>query len=328
MRFGLILNGGQRAGQPRDEALAALLAKARTAQRCGFHSLWVGPGYLDDGWHATVLLARVAAEAPGLELGVVGLLPLLHPVELAEQLATLDVISGGRLVLAAALGWRDFQFRAFQVPSQQRLARFIEVLDVIHQLWTQDRVTHHGRHFHLDDVPGAGAPLQQPHPRIWIAANLDPGVVRAAQLADGWLISSRATFPTIATQLALYQQTLRQSGRTRYVAAWREMFVAESRAQAVATIRPYAEGLYHNRAALGHSRLLPAADRIDVPFEQILVDRFILGSPAECAAEVARYHALGVEELILRCQWPGMPFSDALQAIERFGHEVLPRVAT
>jgi alkanesulfonate monooxygenase SsuD/methylene tetrahydromethanopterin reductase-like flavin-dependent oxidoreductase (luciferase family) len=328
MRFGMILNGGQRTGQAREEALAELLAKARMAQRCGFHSVWVGPGYLDNGWHATVLLARVAAEASGLALGVVGLLPLAHPVELAEQLATLDVISGGRLVLAAALGWRDFQFRAFQVPAHHRLSRFLEVLDVIQHLWTQERVTHHGRHFHLEDVPGASAPLQRPRPRIWIAANLDPGVVRAAQIADGWLISSRATFPTIATQLALYHQTLRQAGRAGYVAAWREMFVAESRPQAIATIRPYAERLYQHRAGLGHNRLLPAADRIDVPFEQILVDRFILGSPAECAAEIARYAALGVEELILRCQWPEMPLSDTLQAIERFGHEVLPRCAT
>jgi len=105
------------------------------------------------------------------------------------------------------------------------------------------------------------------------------------------------------------------------------MCVAESRAQAVATIRPYAEGLYQHRAALGHNRLLPAADRIDVPFEQILVDRFIIGSPAECVAEVARYQAVGVEELIMRCQWPGMPLTEALQAIERFGHEMLPRCA-
>ncbi len=127
--------------------------------------------------------------------------------------------------------------------------------------------------------------------------------------------------------MALYRQTLRQAGRPGYAAAWREMFVADSRAQAIATIRPYAEWLYQNRVALGHDRLLPVADRIDVPFEQVLVDRFIIGSPAECAAEIARYQAAGVEELIMRCQWPGMPLTDALQAIERFGREVLPRFA-
>ena len=63
-------------------------------------------------------------------------------------------------------------------------------------------------------------------------------------------------------------------------------------------------------------------------FEQVLVDRFIIGHPAECAAEVAHYQAADVEELIVRCQWPGLPLAAALQAIERFGREVLPRFAT
>jgi len=90
--------------------------------------------------------------------------------------------------------------------------------------------------------------------------------------------------------------------------------VAESRAQAVTTIRPYAEWLYQNRPALGHNLVLPEADRFDVPFEQILADRFIISSPAECAAEVARYQAVGVEELIMRCQWPDMPLQRAQRA--------------
>jgi hypothetical protein len=88
------------------------------------------------------------------------------------------------------------------------------------------------------------------------------------------------------------------------------------------------ERLYRDRAALGHNRLLPAADRIDVPFEQVLEGRFILGSPAECIAEVARYRAVGVEEIIMRCmrcQWPDMAVEPALQAIQRFARDVLPR---
>lgn len=325
MRFGIILNGGGRPELSREQELAELLTKARTAREAGFHSLWVGPGYLERGWHATVLLARVAAEAPGLELGCVGILPLYHPVELAEQLATLDVICGGRLTLAAAIGWRDVQFRAFEVPQGQRLSRFREVLQVMQQLWTQPRVTHRGTHFQLDDLPGAGPPLQRPYPKLLIAANLDPGIRRAARMADGWLVSSRATFATVQRQMGLYRATLEQSGRTGYVAAWREMYVADSREAAVATIRPSVEWLYRDRAALGHSRLLPEGDRIDVPFEQVLEGRFILGSPAECAAEVARYRDIGVQEIILRCQWPGMALEPALRAIQRFGRDVLPQ---
>src|SRR5919199_4872614 len=217
MRFGIILNGGPTPRQSRAGVLAELLEKARLARRCGFHSLWVGPGYLTQGWHATVLLARVAAEVPGMDLGMVGLLPLYHPVELAEQISTLDVICGGKFVLAAALGWRDFQFRAFDIPQRQRLARFVEVLDALKKLWSQERVRHAGQHFRIDDVPGAGVPLQRPYPKILIAANLDPGVIRAATIADGWLISSRATFTTIARQLEVYRNALRATGRRGYV---------------------------------------------------------------------------------------------------------------
>jgi alkanesulfonate monooxygenase SsuD/methylene tetrahydromethanopterin reductase-like flavin-dependent oxidoreductase (luciferase family) len=325
MRFGIILNGGSRPALSRQQELTELLLKARTAQEAGFHSLWVGPGYLQNGWHAAVLLARVAAEAPGLELGLVGILPLSHPVELAEQLATLDVICGGRVTLAAAIGWRDFQFRAFEVPEEQRLSRFQEVLEVMHKLWSQPRLTHRGKHFQLDDIPGASAPLQRPYPKLLIAANLDSGIRRAARIADGWLVSSRATFTTVQRQMAIYRDALQQTGRTGYVAAWREMFVAQSREAAVTTIRPHVEWLYRDRAALGHNRLLPAADRIDVPFEQVLEGRFILGSPAECIAEVARYRAVGVEELIMRCQWPGMAVEPTLQAIQRFARDVLPQ---
>ncbi len=326
MRFGLILDGGNQPGRPRETAFKEVVARAALARRWGFHSLWAGPGYLNQGWHGTVLLARIAAEAPGMELGLVGLLPLHHPVELAEQISTLDVICGGKFVLAAALGWRDFQFRAFEVPEEQRLSRFLEVLSVLKTLWTQERVTHAGRHFHINDVPGAGAPLQRPHPKVLIAANLDPGVLRAAKLADGWLVSSRATRTTLMRQMELYRNTLQATGRSGYVAAWREIYVAADRAEAIATIRPHVEWLYRDRAALGHNRALPEADRIDVPFEQVLEGRFIIGSPEECAAELQRYQAAGVDEVVMRCQWPGIAAAEVLKAIERFGRDVLPRV--
>jgi len=326
MKFGLILDGGQQPGQSREHGFREILEKARMAHHYGFHSLWTGPGYLTQGWHPTVLLARVAAEVPGMALGMVGILPLYHPVELAEQLSTLDVISGGRVVLGAAIGWRDFQFRAFEVPAGQRLSRFIEVLETLKALWTQERVDHEGKHFRLHDLPGAGTPLQKPYPKIFIAANLDPGVTRAAALADGWLVSSRATLGTIVRQLDLYRAALQGTGRPGCVAAWREMYVATDKEEAIATIRPHVEWLYRDRASLGHNRALPAADRIDVPFEQVLEGRFILGSADDCLAELRKYQVAGVSEIIMRCQWPGLAADKALEAIERFGRDVLPRV--
>ncbi len=325
MLFGINLGGGNLPHESRAEALEGRLEKSRLAKKYGFHSLWTGAGYLNNDFHAMLLLSRVAAEAPGLELGMVSLLPLYHPVEAAEQIATLDVISGGKFVLAPALGWRDFQFNAFGIPKTERLSRFREVLEVMKQLWTEERVSHHGRHFQMQDVPGGGAPLQKPYPRMFLAANLDRGVVRAARQADGWLISSRATLTTIREQVKLYQKAAGEAGKPGYISAWREMFIAETRERAIEIARPHVEWLYRDRAAAGHSQELPQADSIDVSFEQVLEGRFIIGSPEECVEEIREYQELGIQELILRCQWPGMPNQDSLRAVELFGQEVLPR---
>ena len=325
MRFGIVLGGDGQSGQAATKVLADQVAKAREAYQQGFHSVWAGPGYLHGGWHAALLLARVSAEVPGMELGIIGLLPLLHPVELAEQLATLDTMCGGKLVLAAALGWREFQFRAFEIPPKQRLARFYDVLDVMGKLWTQARVTHHSDFFSLDDVPGTRQPLQQPRPKLLIAANLEAGIRRAARLADGWLISSRATLATLTNQIPLYRQALQTYGGTGSVAAWREMYVARDKPTAIAAIRPYVEWLYRDRAAQGHNRTLPESDRIDVDFDRVLEGRFIIGSPAECIAEVEKYATLGVEEIIVRCQWPGMDGELAVEALRLFGRDVMPQ---
>ena len=327
MKFGINLGGGNLPQEPRREALAGRLEKAHLAGSLGYHSLWTGAGYLNNDFHAMLLLARAAAEAPELELGMVALLPLYHPVEAAEQIATLDVISGGKFVLAPALGWREFQFNAFGVPRAERLSRFREVLEVMEKLWTQERVSHHGRYFQMDDVPGAGGLLQNSRPKLYIAANLDLGVVRAAREGDGWLVSSRATLPTVQRQVAMYRDAARQEGKRGYVSAWREMFVAETRQQALDIVRPHVEWLYRDRAALGHSQELPEADRIDVSFDRVLEGRFIIGSPAECIDEITKYQELGVEELVLRCQWPGMPNEDSLRAVELFGREVMPAFA-
>ena len=325
MRFGINMGGGNLRGESREEALTGRLDKARLTHQMGYHSLWTGAGYLNNDFHSMMLLARVAAEAPGLELGMVALLPLYHPVEAAEQVATLDVITGGRFVLAPALGWRDFQFDAFGIPKTDRLGRFREVMEVMKMFWTQDRVTHHGRYFDINDVPGAGGAVQKPYPRMYLAANLERGVLRAARQADGWLISSRSTLPTITEQTRLYRDAAKKAGKPGFISAWREMFVAETRQKAIDIMRPHVEWMYRDRAALGHSQELPEADSIDVPFDRILEGRFILGSPEECIEEIERYRELGVDELVLRCQWPGMPNKDSLRALELFGERVLPR---
>ena len=160
-------------------------------------------------------------------------------------------------------------------------------------LWTEEKVNHTGKHFHLNDVPGGGKPFQQPYPKMYLAENQDRGVRRAARYADGWLISSRATLTTIRHQIPTYQTELDNQGKPGYISAWREMFIAETRAEALEICRPHVEWLYQDRAASGHSQELPTADRIDVSFEEVLDERFIIGNPDECAAEIPRLGCSG-----------------------------------
>lgn len=94
--------------------------------------------------------------------------------------------------------------------------------------------------------------------------------------------------------------------------------------KAIEIARPHAGWLYQERAAAGHSNVLPQADRIDAGSEQVLEGRFILGSPEDCVEEIKKYQVLGVQELVLRRRWPGMPNQDSLRAVELFGGAVLP----
>ena len=324
MKFGLLLFGGL-AGQSMSEVLQDTIEKAEVAKEAGFHAVWTGGGHLGRGIQSTMLQARLTAHVHGVDIGTLYLLPLEQPILLAEELSTLDMMCGGRLTVAVAQGWRDFQFNAFGIPVRQRLGRFIETLESMKQLWTQDEVHYHGRYIDVDVDRPIARPVSQPYPRVLVAANADIGIQRAATIADGWLVSTRATYPTIEGQARLYKQALSDAGAEGAIWAWREAYVAQSRDEAMRIIRPSVEAMYADRAALGHARDLPAADRIDVSFDQLLENRFIIGDPDECEREIRRYEAIGVETIIMRMQWPGMTQKQAFDSIRMMGSEVLPR---
>src|ERR1700733_7694598 len=115
------------------------------------------------------MLARFTAEAPRLRLnaGVI-LLPLLSPLHVAEEFATLDVMSGGKIILGVGLGYRDVEFKAFGVPRRERASRLEDNLVAIRRLWTEEKVSMKTGHFELDEASCMPKPLQQPHPPLWV----------------------------------------------------------------------------------------------------------------------------------------------------------------
>jgi probable F420-dependent oxidoreductase len=133
------------------------------------------------------VLLFVAAVTERARLGTTVLVvPMRNPVLHAKVLATLDVLSGGRLILGAGVGWLEEEFEALDAPFEHRGPRTDEYLAVMKTLWTEDAPTFEGRYYRLREVGFAPKPLQKPHPPIWIGGNTDPGLRRTARLGDAW----------------------------------------------------------------------------------------------------------------------------------------------
>ena len=213
MKFGLIISKQHPPGVSMVERFREHIEQVRAARDAGFDLIVMGQHYLSAPFQEIQTLpslARLAAEAGTMRVGAtVLLLPLLNPVDVAEQVATLDVICEGRFIFGAGLGYREEEYEAFGVQGKERVARFLESLEVIKRLWTEDEVTHHGRFYHLTRARMALRPVQKPHPPIWFAANNDGAVERSARMADAWIINPHAKLQILEQQIALYRKALR-----------------------------------------------------------------------------------------------------------------------
>ncbi len=141
MKFGLLLNTQFPPGESASKRLEGLLDQVRAARDNGLHSVWVSQHYLASPFQMLQqmpVLGRMAAEAGSMHIGTnIFLLPIHNPVYVAEEVATLDVICGGRFIFGVGLGYRPEEFNAFDVEMKVRVSRFLEVLQVARRLWTE-----------------------------------------------------------------------------------------------------------------------------------------------------------------------------------------------
>ena len=331
MKFGLIIAKQHPPGVPMVERFREHIAQVRAARDAGFDLIVMGQHYLSTPFQEIQTLpslARLAAEAGSMRMGAtVLLLPLLNPVDVAEQVATLDIICEGRFVFGVGLGYREQEYEAFGVQAKERVPRFVESLEVIKRLWAEDEVTHHGRFFHLTNARLALKPVQKPHPPIWFAANNDGAVERSARMADAWVINPHAKLSILQQQVALYRKTLQEAGKPFPVELpiIKELYVAPDRRTAIAECRPFLEAKYKAYGAWGQDKALPQGESFDVAFEELVRDRFIIGDPDDCIRELRRYvDALGVNCFIFRIQWPGMEQAKVLRTIKLLAERVMP----
>jgi alkanesulfonate monooxygenase SsuD/methylene tetrahydromethanopterin reductase-like flavin-dependent oxidoreductase (luciferase family) len=331
-QFGLVVRGQAEEGEDISRRFQETLALVRMADRLGFDSVTKTAHYSAYPFQMlqmVPMLARFAAEAPRLRLNAgVLLLPLLPPLHVAEEFATLDVITGGKIILGVGLGYRDVEFKAFGVPRAQRVRRFEANLVAIKRLWTEEKVRMKADHFELDDASCLPKPLQKPHPPIWVGANADPAVERAARLGDCWYIGPAVEISGIERQMELYRRALDAAGKPfpTELPMRREVFVAKTKAEAIRLCAPYLGAKY--KAYHEWRQDMPDEDRgLGQEFEALIGDRFLIGSPDEVAEQILGIHRrLGVNHIVMSTEWAGMPESLATETLEMIAKEVFPRV--
>jgi alkanesulfonate monooxygenase SsuD/methylene tetrahydromethanopterin reductase-like flavin-dependent oxidoreductase (luciferase family) len=335
MELSLIVRGQHPAGEDMQARLADDLQLIRRAERLGFNAVVKGSHYSAhplQSLQQIPFLAQAALLAPKLRLvcGLV-LLPLHKPLDIAEQLATLDIMCGGKLVFGCGIGYRDVEFKAFGLTRKQAATRFEECLLAVRRLWTEEFVDMTGTHFVLDHANSTVKPLQKPAPPIWIGANADAAIRRAARLGDCWYINPHSTLTTLARQMEIYRRALDECGKPfpAELPMRREVFVARTRAEAIRLARPSLEIKYKTYREWGQDKVMPAGDDFDHDFDELLEDRFLIGSPAEVAERLADLQRrFGVNHLVASVHWPGMPNTLALEQMQILAEEVMPAVAS
>ncbi len=331
-QFGLVVRGQAEAGEDIYRRFEETLAFVRLADRLGYDSVTKTAHYSAHPFQMLQLvpmLARFSAEAPRLRLNAgVLLLPLLSPLHVAEEFATLDVMTRGKIILGVGLGYRDVEFKAFGVPKAQRARRFEANLIAIKRLWSEEKVSMTTPYFELDEASCLPKPLQTPHPPIWVGANADPAIERAARLGDCWYIGPAVEIGSVERQMQLYRRALDAAGKPfpAELPMRREVFVAKNRDEAIRLCAPYLGAKYAAYHAWRQD--MPQGDSgLGQEFANLIGDRFLIGSPDEVAEQIASLHRrLGVNHLVMSTEWAGMPRSLAEETMELIARELMPRV--
>ncbi len=233
MKFCVQLNPQVAVDKPGASLMPTLIEQVRVADAVGFDAFSMGDHYNIPGLqrlNQVPALARLCAEAKHCAVGTaVLLLGLRHPVTVASELASLDVLNDGRSFFAFGLGYRDEELKAFNLTKGQRFRRFIEGIEIVKRLWTEDNVSFEGETFKLDNVTVDPKPLQKPRPPIWIAANTDGAVERAARLGDGWMIGPHSAIDELELQVGICRRAWSGAGKmgAPETPIIRETFVAE-----------------------------------------------------------------------------------------------------
>ncbi|MGE0820763.1 MAG: LLM class flavin-dependent oxidoreductase [Candidatus Binatia bacterium] len=305
VRFGLSLTTAHPQTADPQQCVRDLLERVHVARDLGFHSVWVGDHHVTPHHYLQniPMIARIAAVSGDMRIGALFMLPLFPPVLLAEQVATLDVICEGRFTLKTAVGAQQEAHAAFGIPWKERAGRFEECLEIMRKLWTSDHVTHEGTYWQFADVTINPKPVQRPLP-VWIGADADAPMRRAARVADGWLIAPWLSLRQCEERIGFYRTSLQEYNRSvSELPIRRDIYVAPDLTTAKKHTEPVLQAGYRG-------------------FTGEKLSALIIGGPEEVIIEIEKYRRLGCNHFLFRHIVREQ--SHMLSSIRLLGEKVIP----
>ena len=278
MRVGISLTSNHPDMKDPRQGARWMIERAAAAHRAGLDSLFVGDQHVSPTpyYQNTPMLGRLLAEWGPAPAGCLFLLPLWHPVLVAEQIGTLAAIARGRFIMQCGLGWGEARFAAMGANIRTRPSAFEEALDIVRRLLAGETVSS-ARRFRITQASLALRPAEPVE--VWIGASAAPAIDRAARLAEGWIASPGLTLEEARSQADLYRERCAAYGRQpNAVVLRRDIYVGQSSSEAQAVLQH----------ALSHG------------YRGIPDDALIAGSVEEVAERFRGFADIGYTDILVR----------------------------
>lgn len=307
---------------------AECLEEIEEGERLGYTGVWLSEHhFVDDGYLPSplVVAAAIAARTTSMKIGTnVLLLPMHHPLRVAEDAAVVDLISGGRFTLGVGQGYVQHEFEALGFNRKHRPSLFEEGVEIIRQAWEEGHIGYEGKRWRFDDLPFGPRPERKVP--IYFGAFAEPAIDRAARMADGFLASTGGG--ALGETYRKVREALERHGRADedfpYVASG-VAYVHEDAGRAREIVAPAIAYQRTRYAEWGSDRDKPKPDPIrpeDLPWE-----RYLVGTPDEVAEGLVRlYEEAPYDHLCFWGRLPGVTHEEALANMRLFASEVAPKV--
>ncbi|MGZ8490066.1 MAG: LLM class flavin-dependent oxidoreductase [Candidatus Binatia bacterium] len=331
MKFGIFIFGDNHPelGRSNQKYYDEVLTMAEWAEELGFDSFWLGEHHLY--WYGTcvsppMLIAALGQRTNRIRLGPAIAVPSFHnPLIVAEEYALADNLCNGRLEFALGSGFSPVEFEQFGMSMEEAKEKFWESTEIIFKAWSQEKFSHHGKHYNFDNISLYMQPLQKPMPPTWLAASSDETLIKAGQMGlpmMGIPFARSQNLADVKAKNDLYANSFAQaghSGKPNIMVAM-HFYLHQNEQAAVAGARPYFE-----RAISFHKTHRRPGSKIP-QFDNIKQEHLALfTTPQDTVAILREYEKIGVTHVIAMVNFGGVPRGDVRRPLELMSQEVFPK---